>query len=257
VITHVVPIPVITENYLNTPRGGSESIEDIIAYQDWLQRVGDLIAPEGNLTTPPIGAGSYPIYKPTGEFLYNAFWRTLCCNGTFTDPLNPPADDGSFAKWLTFIRIEVSRHEARNMKWLLFGIATISFGTLTYRFQENWLFSRAGNLAFAWLVRSCYGFWDAFWRRVQVANTHASIDFETAFSRWKSGRQFGVTRLGGIGLLPISAKVGDSVGFFVGCRLPFVLRKSEERYRIVGDAYLHGYMNGEGDEDEGEMLTIV
>ncbi|KAF7672488.1 het-domain-containing protein, partial [Alternaria burnsii] len=103
VITHVVPVPVITENYLNTPRGGSESIKDIIAYQDWFQRVGDLIAPEGNLTTPPIGAGSHPTYKPTGESLYNAFWRTLCCNGTFTDSLNPPTDDGSFAKWLTFM----------------------------------------------------------------------------------------------------------------------------------------------------------
>ncbi|CAN9370803.1 unnamed protein product [Alternaria alternata] len=67
VITHVVPFPVITENYLNTPHVGSEFTKDIIAYQDWLRRVGDLIAPEGNLTTPPIGAGSYPIYKPTAS----------------------------------------------------------------------------------------------------------------------------------------------------------------------------------------------
>jgi hypothetical protein len=75
--------------------------------------------------------------------------------------------------------------------------------------------------------------------------------------QWMQGRQFGLTGLGRIGLLPISAKVGDSVGLFAGCRVPFVLRKSEGSYRIVGDAYLHGVMNGEGEKSEGEMLTIV
>jgi hypothetical protein len=36
-----------------------------------------------------------------------------------------------------------------------------------------------------------------------------------------------------------------------------VLRRSERGYKIVGDAYLHGVMNGEGEKSEGEMLTIV
>jgi hypothetical protein len=75
--------------------------------------------------------------------------------------------------------------------------------------------------------------------------------------QWTMGRQFGLTRLGMIGMLPISAKVGDSVGFFAGNRVPFVLRRSERGYKIVGDAYLHGVMNGEGEKSEGEMLTIV
>jgi hypothetical protein len=82
-------------------------------------------------------------------------------------------------------------------------------------------------------------------------------DFEAMHLQWMQGRQFGVTGLGMIGMLPNAAKVGDSVGFFAGCRIPFVLRKSEEGYRMVGDAYLHGVMNGEGERSKGEMLTIV
>jgi hypothetical protein len=50
--------------------------EDVMGYFDWLQRVGDLIAPPGALTTAPIGTKSYPTYRMTGEFVYDAFWRT-------------------------------------------------------------------------------------------------------------------------------------------------------------------------------------
>ena len=60
-----------------------------------------------------------------------------------------------------------------------------------------------------------------------------------------------------MGLIPVAARVGDSVGFFAGCRIPYVLRRHGEGYALVGDSYLHGVMNGEGELKETEMLKIV
>lgn len=49
-----------------------------------------------------------------------------------------------------------------------------------------------------------------------------------------------------LGLAPIGAKVGDQVWFLSGARVPFVLRKVEnERFELVGEAYVHGCMRGE------------
>jgi len=71
------------------------------------------------------------------------------------------------------------------------------------------------------------------------------------------GRQFALTKLGLIGLVPIAARPGDSVGFFAGCRVPHALRRRGEGYVLVGESYLHGIMDGEGEMLETEMLTIV
>lgn len=83
---------------------------------------------------------------------------------------------------------------------------------------------------------------------------------------WAQGRLFGTTRLGLMGWVPVSARVGDVIGSFKGCRLPFVFRavgrdgEGVEGWRIVGDAYLHGVMEGESEAEgvlEGEMVRIV
>lgn len=39
---------------------------------------------------------------------------------------------------------------------------------------------------------------------------------------------------------------GDVCHVFQGARVPFILREAEEQmYKLVGEAYLHGIMNGE------------
>jgi hypothetical protein len=60
-----------------------------------------------------------------------------------------------------------------------------------------------------------------------------------------------------MGWVPLTARVGDNIGLFAGCRMPFVIRAFQEGYKIVGDAYMHGVMNGEGEASEGEMLKIL
>ncbi|RYP13288.1 hypothetical protein DL765_006962 [Monosporascus sp. GIB2] len=49
-----------------------------------------------------------------------------------------------------------------------------------------------------------------------------------------------------VGHGPLSLAEGDEVWLLNGGRAPFILRKAEGgRYRLVGEAYLHGAMYGE------------
>ena len=45
---------------------------------------------------------------------------------------------------------------------------------------------------------------------------------------------------------PETAVVGDVVCIFHGAEVPFVLRpEANDRYRLLGEAYVHGIMDGE------------
>jgi hypothetical protein len=59
-------------------------------------------------------------------------------------------------------------------------------------------------------------------------------------------RRFFVTRDGGIGLGPSSLCADDIVVILRGGDVPFIMRRSGEFYRLVGPAYVHGMMDGEG-----------
>lgn len=50
-----------------------------------------------------------------------------------------------------------------------------------------------------------------------------------------------------LGLAPLPAEAGDQVWLLAGARVPFILRPSgtEGRFRVIGEAYVHGYMHGE------------
>ena len=55
------------------------------------------------------------------------------------------------------------------------------------------------------------------------------------------------TQAGYIGLAVHGAEVGDYVALFKGARMPFVVRSDvdADHWRLVGDTYVHGVMNGE------------
>ena len=60
-------------------------------------------------------------------------------------------------------------------------------------------------------------------------------------------RRLFITSNGILGLGPQSLNCGDEIWLFRGARTPFVLRPSPsgDTYSIVGEVYLHGFMNGE------------
>ena len=89
----------------------------------------------------------------------------------------------------------------------------------------------------------------------------AARPFDEAFKRYCVGRKFFTTENGFMGWVPAAAKEGDSLIFFRECPLPFVMRKCEGGYQLVGDCYLHGLMNLSEEVRMGflnsELITIV
>ena len=64
-------------------------------------------------------------------------------------------------------------------------------------------------------------------------------------------RRFGITRNGDMGLFPIPTAAGDEICIFRGCNAPFVVRKQGTAYILIGDAYVHGLVQGEGSDMSG------
>ena len=65
-----------------------------------------------------------------------------------------------------------------------------------------------------------------------------------------------MTRSGFLGLGPTGVRGGDVVAVLLGCGVPLVLRPEGggagggravgHKYRVVGECYVHGLMDGEG-----------
>jgi hypothetical protein len=78
------------------------------------------------------------------------------------------------------------------------------------------------------------------------------------------GRSFFFTQTGFYGLGPLILKPGDICCILFGAKVPFILRQSDGsgKYRLVGEAYLHGVMRGEAahmeqlNAMEGETFVI-
>lgn len=75
------------------------------------------------------------------------------------------------------------------------------------------------------------------------------------------GRRLGLTRKGHLCLLPEQTRRGDGIFAPMGNRAPVVLRKvDEQKYRNVGEAYVHGLMSIEAvrrNTDKEMTVTII
>lgn len=64
---------------------------------------------------------------------------------------------------------------------------------------------------------------------------------------------------GHFGMAPWRVQKGDKICVLLGCSIPLVLRPrlDTNSYEVIGECYLHGFMNGEvlGDLD-GERVNI-
>jgi hypothetical protein len=73
-----------------------------------------------------------------------------------------------------------------------------------------------------------------------------------------AGRRVVCTRKGHLGLVVPGARVGDSIGIFQGGKTPLIMRATGVgTWRILGDGYIHGIMNGEvWDESKCEEIRF-
>ncbi|KAK0711793.1 heterokaryon incompatibility protein-domain-containing protein [Lasiosphaeris hirsuta] len=74
-----------------------------------------------------------------------------------------------------------------------------------------------------------------------------------AYSKWCFARRFCKSEGGRYGWVVDGTRPGDVVAVFYGAKFPLVLREDEElkgSYRIIGDCYMHGLMDGEAVAEE-------
>ncbi|TVY17500.1 Heterokaryon incompatibility protein 6, OR allele [Lachnellula arida] len=72
-------------------------------------------------------------------------------------------------------------------------------------------------------------------------------------------RRLGITEKGYVGLIPEYGKVGDRVYVLDGCHMPFLLRVVDEveRFRLIGDCYVYGIMDGEFVKEDIDFKQII
>jgi hypothetical protein len=61
-------------------------------------------------------------------------------------------------------------------------------------------------------------------------------------------RRLSTTECGRIGMMPDRACKGDTIAILFGCSVPVILRRiggEKDEYQFIGEAYVHGCMNGE------------
>jgi hypothetical protein len=82
--------------------------------------------------------------------------------------------------------------------------------------------------------------------------------FWSAFQIGELGRRMMETGKGYVGIAHKQSRVGDSIVLLQGASVPIILRPCEDGYRVIGEAYVHGIMNGEfwGAQDESTMQTF-
>ena len=69
--------------------------------------------------------------------------------------------------------------------------------------------------------------------------------FAAALGRTQRGRRLCWTQRGYVGTATHDTEEGDLIVLFEGFRMPFVLRRKEDKFQIVGDCYIHGIMDGD------------
>jgi len=67
--------------------------------------------------------------------------------------------------------------------------------------------------------------------------------------RCLTSRKLITTKGGYLALAPLRTQRGDVISILFGCSTPMVLRPFGSHYRLIGEAYVYGIMDGEGTED--------
>lgn len=151
-------------------------------------------------------------YTPTDESMTDAYWQTL----TYGElGYNPEA-------------IEQGRRE-----YVPFRLHFLRFSRLVNAF---WLL---------WMV--CFALY-AYYRMATGRHLKNGVGQWVFMARWTTAggwRRMIRTKKGYIGLGSYGVEVGDTVALFKGGRIPLVIRQVGGQWRLTGDAYIHGAMQGE------------
>jgi len=99
----------------------------------------------------------------------------------------------------------------------------------------------------------------------RMQNLASALSLRLGLTRGGMRRRFCFAEKGYVFLVPPFAKTGDLICIMLGAQMPLVIRRAESvvkeregtRYHVVGEAYLHGLMDGEALAHGGELLEII
>jgi hypothetical protein len=83
-------------------------------------------------------------------------------------------------------------------------------------------------------------------RFIKTAESDALGDFALQLGGIYDSRPF-ISKTGYVGLCPLKAKPGDAIAIFKGARVPYVIRKVEnkQQWALIGESHVYGIMDGE------------
>ena len=104
--------------------------------------------------------------------------------------------------------------------------------------------------------------WESEYERLQslVGTYVKSPQFGTDLQRSCHGRKIFSTVSGYIGIGDVTLKPGDLVCVFLGGRTAFIVRPVDQKFKFVGECYLHGIMHGEALEEglkRRQLITLI
>ncbi|KAL9634531.1 MAG: hypothetical protein Q9204_002962 [Flavoplaca sp. TL-2023a] len=80
---------------------------------------------------------------------------------------------------------------------------------------------------------------------METLRAKISQTFRYDFLRVARNREFCITKKRYMGWCPFETKPGDRICILFGGQTPYIVRKQGAGYRLLGEAYIHGVMNGE------------
>ena len=144
---------------------------------------------------------------PEGQAREESLWRTLCCDLTAEIPITRAPAEYVIGYKILQMANEATREDGQ-------------VDTLSLHLRASSLFP---------------GQWDHF------------TMFMGTLGGYCRGRNLCVTDGGYLGSVPTGSLVGDKICLLFGSRVPFLLRECNEGYfKLVGECYIHGMMDGEG-----------
>jgi hypothetical protein len=132
--------------------------------------------------------------------------------------------------------------------------------TLTMDLATGWDQSSPGDPFVRATIRTevCFAIWCG-WKGFEpkFGNTSEVGPLAYHVLLLAGGRRMVFLQSGYIGLVPAATMVGDHVCVLFGGSVPYVLRPEESYYRLIGDCYIHGLMDGEAIESLGKGAVQV
>lgn len=188
-----------------------------------------------------------PIYT-TGQPRVEVFWRTLILDVDSQNEVHPAPwfMESAFHSWIRFLVVMLTVLRTDR------GEGVTELAILDKFAEEDQILPRS---------REIHDFLAEFKSQgVKSLDNLSSVmlPFDVSFQTSTGFRLFR-TEHGLLGLGPLSLQEGDEVWVLPGATVPIVLRKTSKinRYRVVGDSYVHGLMHGEALSRDGVEFVDI